>query len=104
MRFPTSASPLFWGILALVLPAITALILWAVSLDKDYGLLLFAATVALVVPPALVAGIVALWKSSLSHRRRQAWVGLFLGLLATVLYVGGGVGFYLLLSSVLRHD
>ena len=104
MRFPAIKSPLFWGIVALILPAITALSLWIVSLDKDDGFLLFAATVALVLPPALVAGIVALREARSSAHRRQAWAGLVLGLLAACLYGVGGIGFYVLLSSVLRHD
>ena len=104
MRFPTITSPLFWGIMALVLPAITTLTLWVVSLDKDSGLLLYVATVGLVVPLALIAGVVALRTTSSSQRRRQAWAGLILGLLAAGVYVVVGLGFYLLLSSVLRHD
>jgi len=104
MRLPTIASPMFWGIVALVRPAITVLALWIVSLDKDYGLLLFAATVALVVPPALLASVMGLRGAGSSAHRRQAWTGLILALLAACLYVGGGLGFYVFLASLLRHD
>lgn len=98
---PTGKHAFVFGILALFLPALGLVIIWSVSLDKDYAFLVFAGTVALSVPPSIITGVWALWRAGSS---RQAWAGLILGLLATCLYVIGGLAFFLLLASALRHD
>jgi hypothetical protein len=97
-------TPLFLGILAMIVPATAIGLLWIVSSDKDYGFLLYAASVVLGVPPALVSSVLALRGIGPSKSRRQAWAGLILGLLAMCIYVIGGLGFFFLLRSILRHD
>ena len=104
MGAPTAKAALLMGITALVLPALCVMVLWIVSPDKDYGFLVYGATVTLAVPPALLTGALASWRALPSRSRWQAWAGLILALLATCIYVLGGVAFFFLLSSVLRHD
>jgi hypothetical protein len=91
---------LFFGILALVLPALSLALIWFVSLDKDYAVLVFAGAVGLSVPVSIVTSLWALRRGSST----KAWVGLIFGLLATCIYVIGGLGFFFLLASVLRQD
>jgi hypothetical protein len=98
---PTAKHAFLFGLLALFLPALSLVLIWFVSLDKDYAFLVFAGTVALTGPLSIITGIWALFRAGSS---RQAWAGLILGLLATCLYVSGGLAFFLLLASVLRHD
>jgi hypothetical protein len=98
---PTGKQAFLFGILALFLPALSLVVIWFVSLDKDYAFLVFAGTVALTVPSSITTGVWALWRADSS---RQAWTGLILGLLATCVYIIGGLAFFLLLALVLRHD
>jgi hypothetical protein len=101
---PAGKHAFLFGILALFLPALSLVLIWFVSLDKDYAFLVYAGTVALSVPPSIITGVWALWRAGSTKDRGQAWTGLILGLLATCIYVIGGLAFCLLLTSVLRHD
>jgi hypothetical protein len=98
---PTAKHAFRFGLLALFLPALSLVIIWFLSLDKDYAFLVFAGTVALTVPASIITGVWALWRAGSSQ---QAWAGLILGLVATCIYVIGGLAFFFLLASVLRHD
>ena len=85
---------LMLGILALLLPAISVGVIWLVSLDKDYALLVYGANFAFGVSPSLVAGILALRPGVPSGRRWQARMSLLLGLLPARVYVLGGLAFF----------
>jgi phosphoglycerol transferase MdoB-like AlkP superfamily enzyme len=107
MRALTVKTALVFGILAMVLPGLSLVVIWMANLDIDYGLVLYGATVALAVPTSLLTGLLALWNTRHATKwsdRWQAWAGLVLGLLATFIYVLGGLAFLVLLDSVLRHD
>jgi hypothetical protein len=104
VRSSTANFALLFGMAALVFPAVGIAVIWFLSLDKDYAFLLYIGTVALAIPPGLIAGIQGCRRAATSGDRWLARSGLMLGLVAVCAYLLGGIGYLFLVYSVLRHD
>jgi hypothetical protein len=106
--YALSRTTLLLGIVALVSPFLTGVFVYVANVGKDIGTLLIGSAIVLSSPCAIIANLWVLWRMQRSpiplRGRWRAMTGLLLGLFSSCIYTIGGLVFFFLLRSVLRHD